>query len=513
MSEEESKKAWRTVLTAMEPTDTEEILSYVIPSKRTASRWIGLRDEKLAKESMVGTANAAGDAMPLELVLLLVDHWAERKRTVDDTESASKPVLATAVIDAALSSMARKDTVEQTERALRRAIKEADKEGPDKEARSPFGKALLELPPTSSKLGEVASTGKYNGMGHVEGELGVEPASPFWQRPAHRVSRQAFRQYLRKLMLVCKQHQRRHLAERIADVLTFLDSIPSWNVAYVYIDKYMDETNGTFAYERIDKCYLDAWMQVYGSAMPLGALSGGGPAPAAGHAPAGAASARTRMDPVGAREELAPALLAPQELDLLTKLAKQPAAASGGYEALSGGWMRYALLSDAQRSLEPAPEALQYDALSLFDPPGGEKGGAPPPKNVPAEGGGVEKSICYNCKRPGHLSRDCPELSESERQVKRAAAEAAAAARAKEKERGVAMAEAATDKAAKAAEARALAVAAAKSAKADKTAGAKAQTAAAKKAGLEAAAAAKVKPADAGSPPMPTITEVVGEEL
>jgi hypothetical protein len=36
------------------------------------------------------------------------------------------------------NSVARKGKVEQTERALRRAIKEADKEGPDKEARSPF---------------------------------------------------------------------------------------------------------------------------------------------------------------------------------------------------------------------------------------------------------------------------------------------------------------------------------------------------------------------------------------
>ena len=153
MTPEELKTAWRTVLVPMELTDVEQSLSHLVPAQRKPSRWMGLREEKFAKEFMEDVEDSAGNKMPKDLVLVLVDHWVERKRTKGQEDSATMPVLAAAVVDAALASMARKDTSEQTERALRRAMKNADKEGPDMEANSPFGKALLELNPTSSKLG------------------------------------------------------------------------------------------------------------------------------------------------------------------------------------------------------------------------------------------------------------------------------------------------------------------------------------------------------------------------
>jgi hypothetical protein len=424
MTPEELKTAWRTVLVPMELTDVEEALSYLVPAQRKPSRWMGLREEKFAKEFMEDVEDGTGNKMPKDLVLVLVDHWVERKRTKGQEDSSTMPVLAAAVVDAALASMARKDTSEQTERALRRAMKNADKEGPDMEANSPFGKALLELNPTSSKLGEVARTGKYNGMGHVQGELAVEAQTAFWQQPRHRVSRQAFRMYLRKLMQVCKTYERRFLAERIAEVLTFLDSIPSWNVAYVYLDLYMNETNGTFAHERLDKCYLDAWMQVYGTML-------GGPPPASSAPPSGAAETKAKPPEAAAAAAGGLGGLAKGEMDVLTKLAKQPVGSGEGYDSLSGPWLAYSRISVHDRINAPTPEAAPLDALTLFDAP--PKTGPRPTGGATAEGGssgtGSEGRKCYNCKGFGHLARDCPDLSKEERAAKHQAAAAANAAR------------------------------------------------------------------------------------
>ena len=100
MTPEELKTAWRTVLVPMELTDVEEALSYLVPAQRKPSRWMGLREEKFAKEFMEDVEDGAGNKMPKDLVLVLVDHWVERKRTKGQEDSSTMPVLAAAVVDA-----------------------------------------------------------------------------------------------------------------------------------------------------------------------------------------------------------------------------------------------------------------------------------------------------------------------------------------------------------------------------------------------------------------------------
>ena len=72
----------------MELTDVEEALSYLVPAQRKPSRWMGLREEKFAKEFMEDVEDGTGNKMPKDLVLVLVDHWVERKRTKGLSEQA-----------------------------------------------------------------------------------------------------------------------------------------------------------------------------------------------------------------------------------------------------------------------------------------------------------------------------------------------------------------------------------------------------------------------------------------
>ena len=229
----EGKKAWEVALSRyFETVDVNEILEHVGHSGRHFRRFVALTDVENVQKSMETTKNPAGDVLPLDLVLQLREFWKGLRAADDETEVGNLPIMESMVLEAATESRARGDNADEMRRKLSKAIATGLDLAPDVEAKSSYGKALLELNPSSSKLGDVAVGMRYKGMGQVQRDVDedghggtVEQATAYWMAAKHLIDRIGWRKFCRRMQRACKRHGRYGLMLRIDEFNCFLDSV------------------------------------------------------------------------------------------------------------------------------------------------------------------------------------------------------------------------------------------------------------------------------------------------
>ena len=351
----EEQEAWRDLLRGH---ITDDAIAEALPALTTTRTRKAMMDN-LTDEQYETAILAVTNLDPI-LARSILSVWKRAREAGGVTTGKEQSVIMTRVTAAAAASRARRDNARQAEVALGEALDGAFEDMDDLEGDSRTLYVALASGHGSLRLERLLREG-HDGVHDTEGGTQinkqglVEEKEPQWKKYCG--SRKDWLAFIKRIKKVLKKARRWGACSRLDEFCWYLEDMDWW-VCKAYIPRYMEDHFGKLDMAEDDKIMRECERAWDRAGRPL---------------------------------------LEPDRLE--TELARDGAV---------GGKSETVMLIEAMMLQNANQNALLIAAMQNG---GGGSGGG-------GGGGGGGGMKCFNCGQTGHLSRDCPQLTEAERKAK-----------------------------------------------------------------------------------------------